>query len=184
MTSPEHRQPPEGRPGEPREARARDPFRQPRGSYGPFGRNGVRRREQAPAEDGFEWSEAPGGEPQGADPAADEPAVSEPGTGAPPGATPPGFDDYDLGPPPPRAPGWDEYDLGAPPPRPYGRVPDLSPVFLILDAIRRLVPSDLQGQFNTLLREVLKTIRSLIDWYLERLDSDRREPEVEDIPID
>jgi hypothetical protein len=28
------------------------------------------------------------------------------------------------------------------------------------------------------------TLRSLIDWYLERLDRPRREPEVEDIPIE
>jgi hypothetical protein len=53
-----------------------------------------------------------------------------------------------------------------------------------VEALRRLVPGDLQGQFNSLLREVLKTLRSLIDWYLERLDSPGEEPEVEDIPID
>ena len=35
-----------------------------------------------------------------------------------------------------------------------------------------------------LIREFLLTLRSLIDWYLERLDRPNREPEVEDIPID
>jgi hypothetical protein len=34
------------------------------------------------------------------------------------------------------------------------------------------------------MREFLLTLRSLIDWYLERLDRPQREPRVEDIPID
>jgi hypothetical protein len=55
---------------------------------------------------------------------------------------------------------------------------------VLLDAIRRAVPGDLQNQFTTLVREALLTLRSLIDWYLERLDRPRREPEVEDIRID
>jgi hypothetical protein len=46
------------------------------------------------------------------------------------------------------------------------------------------VPRDLQGQFNSLLREALLTLRALIDWYIERLDRSERAPEVEDIPID
>ena len=62
--------------------------------------------------------------------------------------------------------------------------PDLSPLFAIVEALRRGVPRELQGQFNSLLREVLLTLRALIDWYLERLDRDERAPEVEDIPID
>ena len=37
---------------------------------------------------------------------------------------------------------------------------------------------------TALIREALLTLRSLIDWYLERLDRPRREPRVEDIPID
>jgi hypothetical protein len=69
-----------------------------------------------------------------------------------------------------------------PPPRP-GRL-DLSPLFVLLDALRRAVPSDLQAQFTALLREALLTLRSLIDWYLERLDRPPREPRVEDIPIE
>jgi hypothetical protein len=61
---------------------------------------------------------------------------------------------------------------------------DLSPLLVMVDALRRAVPSELQAQFTTLLREVLLTLRSLIDWYLERLDRRPREPRVEDIPID
>jgi hypothetical protein len=43
---------------------------------------------------------------------------------------------------------------------------------------------ELQDQLTSLLRELLLTLRSLIDWYLERLDSRPREPEVEEIPIE
>ncbi|HEY1277274.1 MAG TPA: hypothetical protein VGF25_20370 [Thermoleophilaceae bacterium] len=43
---------------------------------------------------------------------------------------------------------------------------------------------ELEAQLTNLIREFLLTLRSLIDWYLERLDKPRRQPEVEDIPID
>ncbi len=43
---------------------------------------------------------------------------------------------------------------------------------------------ELEDHLNKLVREFLLTLRSLIDWYLERLDRPRREPEIEDIPID
>ena len=43
---------------------------------------------------------------------------------------------------------------------------------------------ELRDQVTNLIREFLLTLRSLIDWYLERLDRPRREPEVEDIPIE
>jgi hypothetical protein len=61
---------------------------------------------------------------------------------------------------------------------------DPSALFVILDALRRLVPRELEGQLNNLIREFLLTLRSLIDWYLERLDRPPPEPRVEDIPID
>jgi len=54
----------------------------------------------------------------------------------------------------------------------------------VLDALRRMVPRELQGQFNALVRELLLTARALIDWYLERLDAPRSEPRVEEIPIE
>jgi len=79
---------------------------------------------------------------------------------------------------------WErEFHDAQPPPR-RGTLPDLSPLFAIVEALRRGVPRELQGQFNSLLREVLLTMRALIDWYLERLDRDERRPEVQDIPID
>ncbi len=69
-----------------------------------------------------------------------------------------------------------------PPPPPRGFDP--SSLFLVLDGLRRAAPRELQGQLTDLIREFLLTLRSLIDWYLERLDRPRREPEVENIPID
>ncbi|HEX3277610.1 MAG TPA: hypothetical protein VHR40_03745 [Thermoleophilaceae bacterium] len=71
-----------------------------------------------------------------------------------------------------------------PPPPPHGRSWDPSPLFVLLDGVRRAAPREMQGQLTQLIREFLLTLRSLIDWYLERLDRPRREPEVENIPID
>jgi hypothetical protein len=70
------------------------------------------------------------------------------------------------------------------PPPPHGRGLDPSALFVLLDGLRRAAPRELQGQVTDLIREFLLTLRSLIDWYLERLDRPRREPEVENIPID
>ena|SRR5437868_10975800 len=64
------------------------------------------------------------------------------------------------------------------------RVPDLSAVLAIVEALRRAVPHELQDQFTALQRELLLTLRTLIDWYLERLDKPELEPKVEDIPIE
>jgi len=75
------------------------------------------------------------------------------------------------------------YDWGAPPPPPRGGV-DLAGLFVLLDAVRRAVPAELEGRFTALIREVLLTLRSLIDWYLERLDRPSKGPQVEDIPLD
>ena len=89
-----------------------------------------------------------------------------------------------LGDPPPE--GADPFGWGAdygPPPPPRSRL-DFAPLFGLLDAIRRGLPRDVQEQFTSLVREALLTLRALIDWYLERIDRPRREPRVEDIPID
>jgi hypothetical protein len=67
-----------------------------------------------------------------------------------------------------------------PPPRSF----DPSALFVVLDGLRRVAPREMQGQLTDLIREFLLTLRSLIDWYLERLDRPSREPEVENIPID
>ncbi len=77
-----------------------------------------------------------------------------------------------------------EDDPGRPPPPPPPRGFDPSALFLVLDGLRRAAPRELEAQLNNLIREFLLTLRSLIDWYLERLDRPRREPEVENIPID
>ena len=71
-------------------------------------------------------------------------------------------------------------------PRPNGEpgVPDPAALFVMLDGMRRMAPRELEGQLTNLIREFLLTLRSLIDWYLERLDREPREPRVEDIPID
>ena len=67
---------------------------------------------------------------------------------------------------------------GVPPP------PDISSLLALLEALRRAIPAELQEQFTTLQRELLLTVRALIDWYLDRLDKPELAPQVEDIPID
>jgi len=61
---------------------------------------------------------------------------------------------------------------------------DPSALFVLLDGMRSAAPRELQEQVTNLIREFLLTLRSLIDWYLERLDRGPRAPEVEDIPIE
>jgi len=73
---------------------------------------------------------------------------------------------------------------GAAPPPPPRSGPDFSALFILLDGLRRAAPTELQDRLTSLIREGLLTLRSLIDWYLERLDGRPREPEVEDIPIE
>ena len=92
--------------------------------------------------------------------------------------------------PPPDPPDWEHWNGGAgpgaappPPPLPRG-MPDLQPLYELLAILRRSVPPELQDQINSLQREVLLTLRALIDWYLERLEAPDRAPAVEDIPID
>jgi hypothetical protein len=63
-------------------------------------------------------------------------------------------------------------------------VPDPAALFVLLDGVRAAAPRELRDQVTNLIREFLLTLRSLIDWYLERLDQRPREPEVEDIPIE
>ena len=76
-----------------------------------------------------------------------------------------------------------EHPPPPPPPPAAGRM-DFSPFFVLLDALRRAVPGDMQNQFTRLVRETLITVRGLIDWYLDRLDRPEPEQRVEDIPID
>jgi hypothetical protein len=95
-------------------------------------------------------------------------------------------------PPPPPPPKWDEvdWDTWTPPagaegaPRLGGGGPDLRPLFALIDVMRTALPHELRDQFNSLVREVLLTLRALIDWYLERLPGPREGARVEDIPIE
>jgi hypothetical protein len=84
------------------------------------------------------------------------------------------------------APYADADDPGAIPPPPRYAQPrlDLRPLFMLLEAVRRGLPRELEEQFSALIREILLTLRALIDWYLERLERGPAEPHVEDIPID
>lgn len=104
----------------------------------------------------------------------DDPGRAGPGPGpGDPGEAPPGWDAW---------PRWAEAGVGPPPGDP--RVPDLTALIALVDGLRRAVPPELRDQFVSLQRELLMTARSLIDWYLERLDAPSREAQVEDIPID
>ena len=76
------------------------------------------------------------------------------------------------------------YGAAAPPPPPPRSSPDFSGFFLLLDGLRRAAPAELQEGLRSFIREGLLTLRSLIDWYLDRLDRPPRKPDVEDIPID
>jgi hypothetical protein len=67
---------------------------------------------------------------------------------------------------------------------PRTSVPDPRALFVLLDGVRAAAPRELRDQVTNLIREFLLTLRSLIDWYLERLDERPREPRVEDIPIE
>ncbi|MGI8944646.1 MAG: hypothetical protein ACR2GL_00210 [Thermoleophilaceae bacterium] len=78
---------------------------------------------------------------------------------------------------------WSAHYGGAPPPPPPSG-PDLSALLILLDGLRRAAPDELQGRLTSLTREALLTLRSLIDWYLERLESDESGPEVEHIPVE
>ena len=61
---------------------------------------------------------------------------------------------------------------------------ELDPLVALVQAMRDLIPPELQRRLIAALREVLLALRALIDWYLERLDRRREQGvEVQDIPI-
>jgi hypothetical protein len=62
--------------------------------------------------------------------------------------------------------------------------PELRAVATLAEAVRGLVPADLQEQIAALVRELLLALRALIDYLVDRLERRRSEPvEVQDIPI-
>jgi hypothetical protein len=67
---------------------------------------------------------------------------------------------------------------------PAGLSPELDPFVALVQALRDLIPPDLQRRLVAALRELLLALRALIDWYLERLERRREQSvEVQDIPI-
>ena len=63
-------------------------------------------------------------------------------------------------------------------------MPELDPLVALVQAMRDLIPPELQRRLAAALREVLLALRALIDWYLERLERRREQGvEVQDIPI-
>jgi hypothetical protein len=146
----------------------------------PDAEGGRRAREPAPAPDlSFGWRER----------AADEPPID----GGRPDGRGAGPDPAGAGAEPDPTAEWRRMrdaglfgaapgaDAGPPPP---GGAPSLAALVALLEALRGVVPQELERQFTALLREALLTIRALIDWYLERLDGGPEERRMEDIPID
>ena len=80
---------------------------------------------------------------------------------------------------------------GAPPPSGWqttddarGSTSELDPLVALVQAVRDLIPPDLQQRLIAAFREMLLALRALIDWYLDRLDRRREQGvEVQDIPI-
>jgi hypothetical protein len=62
---------------------------------------------------------------------------------------------------------------------------DLQALAGLLDAARTSVPPELARQLAEAARELLVALRSLIDWWIARLEREPDQPvEVQDIPID
>jgi hypothetical protein len=72
----------------------------------------------------------------------------------------------------------------ATPPRAEQANEDLAALVALVQALRDLVPPELQQQVTELIRQVLLLVRALVDHWIERLEGERGgEPDVEDIPI-
>jgi hypothetical protein len=78
---------------------------------------------------------------------------------------------------PPR--GWDAPRSGEQATR------ELQALIELADAVRSMLPEDVQRQLGELVRQLLVLIRSLLDWWISRLEPGGRgrDAEVEDIPI-
>jgi hypothetical protein len=87
--------------------------------------------------------------------------------------------------PPPA--GWQQPAPDAPPdPERVDSVrgSEIDLLLAILGGLRDRIPPELQQRLADAVREVLLALRALIDWYLERVERRRGEPdEVHDIPI-
>ena len=109
--------------------------------------------------------------------AACNPGAGNPGPDSPPaGESSRNSEDEPAMPPPA---GWQIPEDPA-----AGIVPDLEPFLAFAQALRDLIPPELQRRLVAALRELLLALRALIDWYLERLERRREQSvEVQDIPI-
>jgi hypothetical protein len=64
------------------------------------------------------------------------------------------------------------------------RTDELDPFLALAQALRDLVPPELQRRLAAAIRELLLALRALIDWYLERVEQRRDQAvDVQDIPI-
>ncbi len=113
---------------------------------------------------------------QAAEAAAGNPPAGEPAPGDPEELLDEREDDAEPVKPPPA--GWqipEDARAGA---------PELDPLVALVQALRDLVPPELQRRLVAAIRELLLALRALIDWYLERLERRREQSvEVQDIPI-
>jgi hypothetical protein len=71
------------------------------------------------------------------------------------------------------------------------RTSEVQELAALLQALRDLVPAELEQQLRDVIREVLLLVRALLDWWVERMGepgapapSARRGPAGQDIPID
>ncbi|HET9738943.1 MAG TPA: hypothetical protein VFP78_12575 [Solirubrobacteraceae bacterium] len=63
--------------------------------------------------------------------------------------------------------------------------PDLAQLTALLESLRGAVPPELARQLADALRDLLIAIRAVLDWYIARLEpAERREPDVQDIPVE
>jgi hypothetical protein len=61
---------------------------------------------------------------------------------------------------------------------------EIDPLLALVQALRDLIPPDLQRRLVAAIRELLLALRALIDWYLERSERRREQGvDVQDIPI-
>jgi hypothetical protein len=61
---------------------------------------------------------------------------------------------------------------------------DLEAISQMIQAVRDLIPPELERRLLSALRELLLAVRAIIDWYLERSEHRRPESgEIQDIPI-
>jgi hypothetical protein len=128
----------------------------------------------SPSADRRSAGNPPSGNPPSGNPSAGNPPSGNPPSGNPSAGNPSAG--ADPGKPPPA--GWqvpeDVSDAA--------RDPD--PLVALAQALRDLVPPDLQRRLVAAIRELLLALRALIDWYLERLERRRGQAvEVQDIPI-